>query len=232
MTRTPILIGCAHGTQSVEGQQTIRDLLDAIRVALPDVEVREAYVDVHGPYLHDVIDDIPRAEEGLSAVVVPLLLAGGYHVYHDIAQAVEGRPDVVNAGALGPDERLIGVVLDRLREAHVPHDTTLVLAAAGSSDQRSLADTDAAAEQLRGAWEGPVRVGFAAGHDPSVAESVRLAHEYGEDGRVVVASFLLAPGVFQKRLYEAGADVVTPPLAPHPDLVSIVLDRYSALAHG
>ncbi len=232
MTQTPILIGCAHGTASTEGQAVVRQIIEDVRVAMPDVDVREAYVDVHGPFLDDVIAEIPVSEEGLTAVVVPLLLASGYHVYHDIAKAVGSRPDVVSADALGPDSRLVDIVLDRLREAHVPAEATLVLAAAGSSDPRSAADTEAAAEMLRGAWGGPVRVGFAAGHEPSVADAVAQAHEFGEDGVVAVASFLLAPGVFQKRLGEAGADYVTGPLAPHPDLVSIVAERYGALTHG
>ena len=231
MTGAPILIGCGHGTKSAEGQQAIRDLLDAVRLALPDVEVREAFVDVHGPFLADVIAGVPVAEEGVSAVVVPLLVAGGYHVYHDIAEAVAGRPDVVAAPALGPDTRLTAIVLDRLREAHVSHESTLVLAAAGSSDERSTADTEAAAEMLRRTWAGPVRVAYAAGRSPSVADAVRQAHDYGEDGMVAVASFLLAPGVFQARLEESGADVVTQALAPHPELVSIVIDRYSSFTH-
>ncbi|NTV39245.1 MAG: sirohydrochlorin chelatase [Demequinaceae bacterium] len=231
MTGVPVLIGCAHGTKSPVGQQTIRELLAAVRVALPGVEVREAFVDVHGPFLADVLAEVPVAEEGLSAVVVPLLLAGGYHVYHDIAEAVAGRRDVVAATALGPDERLTAVLLDRLREAHVSRESTLVLAAAGSSDERAQADTAAAAEMLRGAWEGPVRVAYAAGHDPSVADAVRAARNYGEDGTVAVASYLLAPGVFQTRLSEADADVVTAALAPHPEIVSIVIDRYSSFTH-
>ena len=45
-------------------------------------------------------------------------------------------------------------------------------------------------------------------------------------GRVVVASYLLAPGYFHDRVLEAGADVVTDPLAPDDRLVQIVLDRY------
>lgn len=232
MTQSPILIGCAHGTASEEGQAVMREFLAAIRVAMPDVEVREAYVDVHGPFLDDVIAEIPVSDGDLSAVVVPLLLASGFHVYHDIAKAVGSRPDVVSADALGPDTRLVDIVLHRLREAHVPADATLVLAAAGSSDPRSQADTEAAAETLRGAWGGPVRVGFAAGHEPSVADAVAQAREFGEDGVVAVASFLVAPGFFHKRLGDAGADYVTGPLAPHPDLVSIVAERYGALTHG
>jgi len=227
----PILIGCAHGTRSPEGQATIRALLDAVRLAAPHIEVREAYVDVHGPTLDEVVAGVD-AGEGLSAVVVPLLLAGGYHVYHDIAQAIEARPDIQAAGALGPDARVIDVVLHRLREAHVAEESTLVLAAAGSSDPRAQADVDVMAEMLRGAWSGPVRVGFAAGHTPSVAESVDAARENGEEGSVAVASMLLAHGVFQERLHEAGADTVSGPLGPHPDIVSIVLDRYSSVVNA
>ena len=41
-----------------------------------------------------------------------------------------------------------------------------------------------------------------------------------------MASYLLAPGYFHDRVLEAGADVVTAPLAPDDRLVEIVLDRY------
>lgn len=231
MTGGPLLIGCAHGTRSPEGQATIRALLDAVRRAAPDLEVREAYVDVHGPTLDEVVAGVAPGQ-GVSAVVVPLLIAGGYHVYHDIATAIEERDDIVATGALGPDTRLVDVVMQRLREAHVPAEATLVLAAAGSSDPRSQADTAQMAELMRGAWGGPVRVGFAAGHEPSVADAVRAARENGEDETVAIASLLLAPGVFQTRLHESGADLVTGPLAPHPDIVSIVLDRYASVVNA
>ena len=222
----PVLIACAHGTRDPDGQATIRALIDAVRAALPDVDVREAYVDVHGPELADVVDEVTPSSLGTAAVVVPLLLAGGYHVYHDIAKAVESREDVSPAPALGPDPRLIGVVVERIREAGVHPTATVVLAAAGSSDPRSQADTAQAAEMLRARWDGPVRVGYAAGVKPTVAEAVAEARAYGEDDEVAVASFLLAPGFFQKRLEESGADHVTAALAPHPKIVEIILDRY------
>lgn len=221
-----ILIGCAHGTRDVDGQAAIRQVIADVRFAMPDHDVREAYVDVHGPDITEVVEGIPESSLGTAAVVVPLLLAGGYHVYHDIAKAVESREDVSPAPALGPDRRLIDIVLERLREARVPADATIVLAAAGSSDPRSEADTAEAAEMLRSRWGGPVRVGYAAGIHPTVADAVADARAYGEDGVVAVASFLLAPGFFQKRLAEAGADYVTAPLAPHPKIVEIVLERF------
>ncbi|WP_084103237.1 sirohydrochlorin chelatase [Demequina sp. NBRC 110056] len=220
-----ILVGCAHGTRSPEGQDTIRALLDQVREAM-DIEVREAYVDVQEPTIDEIVDGVPARDGGPAAVVVPLLLAGGYHVHVDIARAVKDRVDIPSAPALGPDPRLIDIVLDRVAEEGVPEDATLVLAAAGSSDPRSQADTDAAAEMLRTRWGGPVRVGFAAGPTPSVADAVASARANGEDGVVAVASYLLAPGLFQQRLHEAGADFVTAPLAPHPTLLEIISDRF------
>lgn len=224
----PVLIGCAHGTREPAGQQVIRDLLEAIAESL-GVEVREAYVDVQDPRVDAVVDAVAVSDErgdAPAAVVVPLLLAGGYHVYVDIAKAVADREDVVSAPALGPDERLIDIVLDRVREACIPDTATLVLAAAGSSDPRSQADTEAAADMLRVHWGGPVRIGYAAGIRPTVAEAVQAARENGEEMEVAVASFLLAPGYFQGRVEAAGADHFTAPLAPHPLLLDIVADRY------
>ena len=219
-----ILIGCAHGTRADEGQRTVRELLEAVREAM-GIEVREAYVDVQDPKIAVVIEGV-EAGDGVSAVVVPILLAGGYHVYVDIAEAVEGRTDIRSTGALGPDPRLLEIVRERLDDQGVPHDATVVLAAAGSSDPRSQADTERAAEMLREHWDGPVRIGYAAGTKPSVADAVASARENGEDGVVAVASYLLAPGLFQRRLHEAGADFVTEPLAPHHILLEIIADRF------
>lgn len=222
---SPILIGCAHGTRAPAGQQVIRDLLQDVQRHL-GVEVREAYVDVQDPKVDAVVAGIPEADQGVSAVVVPLLLAGGYHVYVDIAQAVKARPDVPAAGPLGPDPRLIGIVLERLEAAGTPRDAAVVLAAAGSSDPRSQADTHTAAQQLREHWDGPVSIGYAAGPEPSVAAAVAQARTDHPGTAIAVASYLLAPGLFQRRLESAGADLVTAPLAPHPAIIEIVGDRY------
>lgn len=223
----PVLIGCAHGTRAPEGQQTIRNLLAGIHDHL-GVEVREAYVDVQDPRVDDVVAAVPAATSGVSAVVVPLLLAGGYHVYVDIAQAIDGRTDVRAAPPLGPDPRLIDIAAERITEAGIPPGTALVLAAAGSSDPRSQDDTRSAAEYLRGRWDAPVTIGFAAGPKPSVADAVAVSRSRYPNTPVAVVSYLLAPGLFQRRLDAAGADFVTAPLAPHPLLVQIVAERFRA----
>ncbi len=223
-----VLIACAHGTRDPQGQEVIRELIDQVRDAL-GVEVREAYVDVQDPHVAEVVSTVQcgimPGVGPAAAVVVPLLLAGGYHVHVDIARAVEHREDVAATPALGPDARLIDMVVDRLREAGVPLDTAVVFAAAGSSDPRSQADTEAAAALLRERWLGPVEVGYAAGIAPTAADAVGRLRDQGH-ASVAVASYLLAPGFFQRRLEEAEADWVTAPLAPDARLVEIIAERY------
>ncbi|MEX0913327.1 MAG: CbiX/SirB N-terminal domain-containing protein [Demequina sp.] len=227
---SPALIFCAHGTRDPAGRQVILDVAQLVRDHT-ELDVIEAYVDVQDPKVDHVIEHTPRQQSGLSAVVVPYLLAGGYHVYHDIAQAVADRQDIVAAPALGPDPRLIDILLDRIAEAGVQATATLVLAPAGSSDPRSQADTERMAEMLRLQWNGPVRVGYAAGPKPSVTDAVAAARAHGDTGAdadVAVVSYLLSPGYFQDTLYRAGADQVTAPLAPDARIVQIIADRYSA----
>lgn len=221
----PVLVACAHGSSEPAAQLVVLEIVAAAGEAL-GVETLEAYVDVQEPNIDDVVAAVPVSEDGFSAVVVPLLLSAGYHVHTDIARAVRDRPDVVVTRTLGPDPRLVEIMLEQLSGAGVSSTATVVMGAAGSSDPRSKADTDAAADMLRSRWAGPVRVGFAAGTSPSVAEAVARARDHGEDEQVAVASYLLAPGFFQRRLLDAGADFVTDALAPDPRIIDILMERY------
>jgi sirohydrochlorin ferrochelatase len=189
----------------------------------PGTEVLEAYVDVQEPALPDVVAALPP---GRPAVVVPLLLSAGYHTSVDIRQAVAGRPATCAAEPLGPDERLAGLLQERLAESGAANDDAVVLAAAGSSLTAAAGAVAELAGMLRRLRSGPVTVGFGASARPSVAEAVAAARQ--ESARVVVASYLLAPGFFHDKLAGAGADIVTRPLLPHPVLAQLVLDRYDA----
>lgn len=228
---TASLVLCAHGTRDALGRETVRAVVDAVAARLPEVTVLEAYVDVHGPFVADVVAALPVAGP-VTGVVVPLLLAAGYHVHVDIAAAVAGRPDVLTTPALGPDDRLVEVVLDRLRSAGTAPGTPVVLAPAGSSDPRAQADSAEVASRLEDLWGAPVSLGYAAGPAPAVADAVRSVRAAGSGGPVAVASYLLAPGSFQRRLEASGADVVTGPLAPDPRIVDVVVDRYHAALEG
>lgn len=231
--RPAALVVCAHGTRDPAGRAAVRAVVDEVAALLPGVEVHEAFVDVHGPEVGDVVaglpprsaDDDPDTPGAVAGVVVPLLLAGGFHVHVDIAQAVATRSDVVATAALGPDDRLVDGLLERLVAAGAPRDAAVVLVPAGSSDARAQADSAEVARRLGERWGGPVTIGYAAGPTPSVADAVAGARSAG-GGAVAVASYLLAPGFFQRRVEDCGAEVVTGPVLPDARVAEIVVERY------
>jgi len=252
---SPILIACAHGTSNAQGAAEVNALRDAIAALRPGLDVREAYVDVQQPDLVDVVaglsaDPAAAAPQtggepgaaGASAVVVPLLLSVGYHVKVDIAKAVKSRPGTVAAAPLGPDPRLAALLDQRLREAGVTDNDAIVLAAAGSSNANAALSVEELAGQLRDLRSNRIVPAYGASAKPSVPEAVAMLREEaaggagaGESaggvsvgGRVVVASYLLAPGFFHDQLAKAGADLVTEPLLPSPVLAEIALERYDA----
>ncbi|MCI9872668.1 sirohydrochlorin chelatase [Arthrobacter humicola] len=240
---TPILIACAHGTSSPQGAAEVNALRDGIAGLRPGLDVREAYVDVQDPDLPAVVAGLPA---GVTAVVVPLLLSVGYHVKVDIARAVKSRPDTLAAAPLGPDPRLAALLDARLREAGVTDNDAVVLAAAGSSDPSAAQNVEELTDQLRALRSNRIVAAYGASAKPSVPDAVAMLREEaaggagaGESagavdlgGRVVIASYLLAPGFFHDQLAKAGADLVTAPLLPSPVLAEIALERYDAALAG
>jgi sirohydrochlorin ferrochelatase len=227
----PTLVGCSHGTDDRDGRIAIASILADVATLRPDLDVREAFVDVQAPEVADVVAG--ALAEGRSAVVVPLLLSVGFHVQVDIAAAVEPA-GACAAAPLGPDDALVAILADRLAEAGLRDEDAVVLAAAGSSVPAAALAVEEVARGLAArlgrhlgppdATGGGVVVGYGAGASPRVPEAVAAARSSGR--RVVVASYLLAPGYFLDRVREAGADVVTAPLAPDERLAELVLRRY------
>ena len=229
---SPVLVACAHGTRNPTGRRLIAELALAARGLRPGLTTTAAFVDVQPPTVVDVVAGLSAA--GQSAVVVPLLLSGGYHVHVDIAGAVADADGAVAARPLGPDPRLAAVLRDRLVEAGAdPRDplTAVVVAAAGSSDPRSVADVEDTADLLQREWAGAVTTGYGSAAQPAVPDAVVAARRGGAE-RVVVASYLLAPGHFHDKLSGAGADLVTAPLLPDDRIASVLLDRYDAAVDG
>ncbi|UZN05111.1 sirohydrochlorin chelatase [Cellulomonas sp. S1-8] len=219
----PVLVGCSHGTDSPAGRQAIASILVDIALARPDLDVREAFVDVQQPELPDVVvGALPDA----PTVVVPLLLSTGFHVKTDVAQAVD-RPGAAAGRPMGPDPRLVEILADRLADAGLRAGDAVVVAAAGSSDPEAAHAVAEVVAGLAARLGQPVTVGYGSGSHPRVPVAVADARaDLDPAGRVVVASYLLAPGFFLDRVHESGADVVAAPLAPDPRLAQIALDRY------
>lgn len=209
------LVLVAHGTRDPAGAVVIEEVASLVRARLGGVPVRVAYADVRQPDVTSVLADLPG-----PAVVVPAFLAAGYHVRVDVpAQvAASGHPDAVISDPVGP--ALLPAVLARLSEAGWRQGDSVVLAAAGSSDPRALADVRAVATALS-RRVGPVAIGYAATATPHVRDVVASA-----SGRVAVASWLLAPGLFHRAVAASGAAVVAEPIGAHPRVVEAVLLRY------
>lgn len=220
------LVATSHGTSVPAAREAITALVDAVRAEAPHLRVSEAFVDVQEPPVARALDAI-----GGPAVVVPLLLAPGFHVHVDIGQAVD-RPTADAARTLGPDRRLTDLLLARLAQAGATRRDVIVLGAAGSTNRAAARSIDAAARLLGAAWGSPVPVGYVGGPGAPIGEIVSDVARSGR--RVVVASYLMAPGYFYDRLTQCGADLVTRPLLDgadvDPGMVSLVLDRYAETA--
>jgi sirohydrochlorin ferrochelatase len=254
------LVAVAHGSRDPRAAATVTGLLSAVtarapRRGLPGLDVRAAFLDHCAPSLPQVLGSVSGSESGggEAAVVVPLLLTAAYHSKADIpaqlAAAAAARPglDVVSAGTLGPHPLLAAALERRLREAGVSVDdadaraaTSVVLAAAGSSDPSANATIAALAArwQRERGWR-VVAPAYASAAGPRPAEAVRALRDASADSgagaaRVVVATYLLAPGYFADKVRDAalgaGASAVSGVLGAAPEVADIILDRYRAAA--
>ena len=195
MTAPPSLGLISHGTSSSQGQALIESLAaavtDDLRARGLVDEVVLGHVDVQDPGVDEVIDRLPPDR---PAVLVPLLLSPGYHVHVDLADALgraAGR-DIRLASTLGPDARLAKILASRLPPLR--DDDEVVLAAAGSSDERANTSCEEMGALLAAEFGRAVSVGFLAGGATplkGIVEQNRRA-----DRRLVVANYLLAPGFF------------------------------------
>jgi len=222
----PVLIACSHGTRSSAGRAVMDRFRNDLARARAGLRVETAHVDVQEPFVAEVVDRLRR--EQAEMVVVPLLLSTGFHVRTDIGSAVTAGGGLARAAPpLGPDPLLVRVLQDRLTEAGATTDDLIVLAAAGSSDPAAGVAVQQTARDLAAARGGAVvRVAYAATGGPSVTEAVEQLRAQYPGRPVTLACYLLAPGHFVTRLGEAGADRVSGPLAPHPALVDLALQRF------
>ena len=195
MTGLPSLGLISHGTSSALGQSLIEALAGAVS---DDLRARGlvdgvmlGHVDVQDPGVEEVIDRLPADR---PAVLVPLLLSPGYHVHVDLADALEGADDrdIRLAPTLGPDPRLARVLAERL--PRLRDDDAVVLAAAGSSDERANASCEEMGRLLADELGHAVSVGFLAGGGAPLKAIVEQKRQSGS--RLVIANYLLAPGFF------------------------------------
>ncbi|GAB3616821.1 hypothetical protein GCM10027416_13780 [Okibacterium endophyticum] len=229
------LVAVSHGTSSLDGQRAVEALTDAVASLVPERRVTAGFVDVQHP-------DVPVTLGGLAAdqpaVIVPVLLSAGYHVHVDLAEAAADAGRLARVSkALGPDDRLVRVLVRRLRAAGLRADDQVVLACAGSSDSRAVADCAETARRLSLRLGRDVRAGFISAVEPELSQAVRETRQEHPGARVIISAYLLAPGYFYDLAVAAGADAITQPLLtadgePPHEIVSIVCDRFTEAREG
>ncbi|MGV8895856.1 MAG: sirohydrochlorin chelatase [Rhodoglobus sp.] len=224
------LVAISHGTSSLEGQEAIAGLVSAVAAARRDLVVAGGFVDVQQPDVRATLDSLDRDRSG---VVVPLLLSAGFHVHVDLRKALARTADRSTAlsAALGPDDRLVAVLARRLHALDLRADDRLVLACAGSSDSRAVDDCREMGRRLAVEMGRSVQVGFISAAAPRLADAVATERAAAGGSRVIVSTYLMAPGYFADLAAATGADLTTPPLLlpgepAAPELVELVLDRY------
>jgi sirohydrochlorin ferrochelatase len=251
------LIAASHGTDNVGGAKSISALVKKIAETLSaaaiepedEVAVYEAFVDVQQPDVPAVLNEALSAVDECGgfedpAIVVPLLLATGYHVRQDIADAALAAGQRVQISpALGPDERLVEVLIRRLEEAGSTAEThagdLIVLAVAGSSDSRAQAESEFVklmfeeALSSRNGVPTSVELAYLSAAEPKLKDLVPRMKFQNPRKRVVISTYLLADGFFAGLTKKVGAHLATEPLLvegtePPQQLIEIIVDRFKA----
>ena len=229
----PVMVAVAHGSADPRASATIAELAALARERSPGLDLRTAFLGHAPPSLPQVLSTI---EAGREVTVLPLLLTAAYHSKADIPRilARTPRPRVRYGATLGPHPLLLDALERRLTEADPgtdPAGTAVVLAAAGSSDPEANATIArmAARWQARTGWFA-VRPAYASAAGPSPAAAVTGLLRDGAP-RVVVATYLLAPGLFADRIRHAalaaGASAVSPALGACAEVADVLLDRFA-----
>jgi sirohydrochlorin ferrochelatase len=245
--RDRVLVAVAHGSADPRASATIAELAAVARERSPGLDLRTAFLGHAPPSLPQVLGTIEADRE---VTVLPLLLTAAYHSKADIPRVLARTPlrRVSYGATLGPHPLLLDALDRRLAEA-LPSSgpisgpisspgahqdrarTAVVLAAAGSSDPEANATIAqmAARWQARTEWLA-VRPAYASAAEPSPAAAVAGLLRDGAP-RVVVATYLLAPGLFADRIRHtalaAGAAAVSPALGACAEVADVMLDRFA-----
>ncbi len=228
------LIVAAHGTRRPGGVAMIGDLAAQVSTLLEDLEgtVQVAFVDVLGPTPSEVLSGADRSA-GQRAVVVPAFLSRGYHVRSDLPAhvAASGHPNVTVTPALGPSIQIVRMLFGQLVKSGWRRGDSVILAAAATSDRGARADLLTTAALLSELTGSSVQLGIAAIGDATLSKVVEEERARARGARrVVVASYLLADGLFQEVLRASGADIVSQPLGTHPGLARLIANRFRSAA--
>ena len=219
MTRPPLLLA-AHGTRDQAGVDAFAALAARVAqlAAVDGTRVVGGFIELSAPPLRDAVSLLTSTAPA-RLVAVPLMLSAAGHAKGDIPAArareharhpavsfIYGRP-------LGPHPALIDLLAQRIGAEGLDAPAVL-LVGRGSTDPDANADVVKTARLL---WEGRdyplAETAFVSLARPDVAEGLERCRLLGAR-RIVVARYVLFPGVLPDRVAEQAAAYA----AAHPEL--------------
>lgn len=114
-----IILG--HGSKAPEALETLKRIAEMVKSALHGAEVEIASLQFNKPDLPEAIE-ATVAKGAKRIVIIPLFLYNGIHMQEDIPAVInemkEKYPglEIVMAKNLGADNRIVDVLLDRIKE--------------------------------------------------------------------------------------------------------------------
>lgn len=223
------LILVAHGSRDPRFGDTARRVRAAVAEALPAVDVGLAFLDLDEPLVGDALAGL---DDG--CVVVPLLLAPGYHSEIDLPAIIaEHARHAVRCGEVIGRHSLTRALADRLTEAGTCDGDGIVLTAVGSSNPLADGLVRRRAIELSTRLHRPVEVVHATrlgARDRALRGAIRRLHAAGAQ-RIVVSPYFLSAGLLTERVEDAldriaPGSLVAGPIGTHPVLIEAVVESY------
>ncbi len=223
------LLAVAHGSADPRAEPVLDALIARVRSERPGVVAALSHLGFSEPDVPTALDSLVR--EGFrEIVVVPLLLSAAYHATVDLPGSA-GERRTRSSWRHDPAGRSARPAPAAVQPPPASPCRREGRARSGSRPRRGRYLRRAVNAELADvAASFGATIGFASG-TPAIADVV-AGLRAGGAGQVAVATYVIAPGQFVDRLYDAGADVVTDVLGAAPELVELVLHRYDAAVFG
>jgi sirohydrochlorin ferrochelatase len=237
---TPALVIAVPGSARPETEDAVVRIAELAATSCHGAEIRAGYLRGNEDLLADVLDELPSANAGPAAVVVPLLAFPDPEVDAAIADVVAAaRAPFLTAAHLGPHPLLAEALHARLADAGLARASrvgriSIVTAADGvivgaAGDDDAIEGAGVVAVLLASRLTTPVAA--ASLTDPAsikdAANRLREAHV----ARVALAPCIIGPELTSGTLDAIAALTSTecaPPLGSHPAVAQLVAIRYGA----
>lgn len=118
--KTAIIV-LGHGSKAPQALETLKEYGEMVKAKSCCEIVEIASLQFNKPDLPDALGNV-IAQGANRIIIVPFFLYNGIHMQEDIPAVIRGEKakfpdvDIVLANHLGADDRLVDIVLDRIKE--------------------------------------------------------------------------------------------------------------------